>query len=78
MDPYNQTLVVDECAKSSETQYFWYREALDISGSISDFDGIKWWMLICLAVAWLVVYLIVMKGIQVYSTLVHKRCFISI
>lgn len=60
----NATIEVAECAKSSETTYFWYREALDISESISDFDGIRWWMLICLALAWIIVYLIIMKGIQ--------------
>ncbi len=60
----NVTIEVAECAKSSETTYFWYREALDISESISDFDGIRWWMLLCLALAWFIVYLIIMKGIQ--------------
>ena len=59
-----QTIPVPECEMSSETSYFWYREALDISPSIDAFDGIRWWMLISLAIAWIVVYLIIMKGIQ--------------
>ena len=60
----NITVDVPECAQSSETSYFWYREALDISDSIDNFDGIRWWMILALAIAWIVVYLIIMKGIQ--------------
>jgi len=60
----NETVVVAECAKSSETSFFWYRETLDISESISDFDGIRGSMILCLALAWLIVYLIIMKGIK--------------
>ena len=37
---------------------------LDISESISDFDGIRGPMLLCLALAWIIVYLIIMKGIK--------------
>jgi solute carrier family 6 (neurotransmitter transporter, amino acid/orphan) member 15/16/17/18/20 len=55
---------VDECAKSSETEYFWYRETLDAAVSIDDNGGFKWWIVICLMVAWTIVFFIVMKGIQ--------------
>ena len=37
----------------------------DISSGIDDFVGIKWWMFLCLICSWLIVYFIVMKGIQV-------------
>ena len=37
---------------------------LDISESIADFDGIRGPMLLCLALAWIIVYLIIMKGIK--------------
>ena len=60
----NGTIPVKECADSSETSYFWYREALDISEGVDSFEGIKWWMILCLALAWIIVYLIIMKGIQ--------------
>ena len=33
--------LVEECEKSSETQYFWYRTALDISGNIGEDKKIK-------------------------------------
>ncbi|CAG0921260.1 unnamed protein product [Notodromas monacha] len=55
---------VEECAKSSETQYFWYREALNSSESIGDFEGINWHMFVCLLLAWLIVFLTMRKGIQ--------------
>ncbi|CAL8102338.1 unnamed protein product [Orchesella dallaii] len=61
----NGTLtVVPECEKSSETAYFWYRQALDISPSIEETGGIKWWMLLCLLLAWIVVYFIIMRGVK--------------
>lgn len=63
--------VIPECDMSSETQYFWYREALDISDSILSLDGIKWWMLLALVTSWLVVYLIIMKGVHSSGKIVY-------
>jgi len=61
----NDTMVpVPECEKSSETAYFWYRQALDITPSINEPGGIKWWMLLCLLLSWVVIYFIIMRGIQ--------------
>lgn len=56
--------VVEECAKSSETAYFWYRTTLDASPSIDDPGMPKWWIVLCLFLSWTVVFFIVMKGIQ--------------
>ena len=39
--------------------------------SIGDFGGIKWWMLVCLVVSWLIVYAITMKGIQSSGKVVY-------
>jgi len=64
MGPNDTIIIVPECEKSSETAYFWYREALDISPSIEETGGLKWWMVICLAVAWIVVYFIIQRGVQ--------------
>ncbi|XP_036047386.1 sodium-dependent neutral amino acid transporter SLC6A17 isoform X2 [Onychomys torridus] len=59
------TAVVEpECEKSSATTYFWYREALDISNSISESGGLNWKMTLCLLVAWSIVGMAVVKGIQ--------------
>lgn len=57
-------VVEAECEKSSATTYFWYREALDISNSISESGGLNWKMTLCLLVAWTIVGMAVVKGIQ--------------
>ncbi|XP_055703697.1 sodium-dependent neutral amino acid transporter B(0)AT3 isoform X2 [Phlebotomus papatasi] len=62
---------VDECARSSETAYFWYRTTLDASPSIEDSGGLKWWIVLCLLLAWVVVFFIVMKGIQSSGKVVY-------
>lgn len=58
------TDVVPECEKSSATTYYWYREALDISNSISEGGGLYWKMTLCLLAAWTLVCLAMIKGIQ--------------
>lgn len=58
------SVVEAECEKSSATTYFWYREALDISNSISESGGLNWKMTLCLLVAWSIVGMAVVKGIQ--------------
>ncbi|XP_061629950.1 sodium-dependent neutral amino acid transporter B(0)AT2 [Phyllopteryx taeniolatus] len=60
----NSTYVVPECEKSSATTYYWYREALDISDSISESGGLNWKMTLCLLAAWSMVCLAMIKGIQ--------------
>lgn len=51
--------------KSSETAYFWYRTTLDAAPSIEEgSSGLKWWIVLCLLLSWIVVFFIVMKGIQ--------------
>ena len=62
--PEGKVKIVPECDKSSETAYYWYREALDISPTIDEPNGIKWWMCLCLLLSWVVVYFIIQKGIQ--------------
>lgn len=56
--------VVPECEKSSATTYYWYRQALDISDSISESGGLNWRMTLCLLAAWTMVCLAMIKGIQ--------------
>ncbi|XP_063218625.1 sodium- and chloride-dependent transporter XTRP3 [Bacillus rossius redtenbacheri] len=62
---------VAECARSSETAYFWYRVTLDASPSMDHSGGLKWWVVALLLLAWVVVYLIVMKGIQSSGKVVY-------
>ncbi|XP_069845463.1 sodium-dependent neutral amino acid transporter B(0)AT2 [Dipodomys merriami] len=60
----SHTFIEPECEKSSATTYYWYREALNISSSISESGGLNWRMAVCLLVAWTLVCLAMIKGIQ--------------
>lgn len=62
--PVENKTKVAECAISSETAYFWYRTTLDAAPKIEDPQGLKWWIVILLLLAWVIVFFIVMKGIQ--------------
>ncbi|KFW85804.1 Sodium-dependent neutral amino acid transporter SLC6A17, partial [Manacus vitellinus] len=62
--PCSVAVVETECERSSATTYFWYRETLDISNSISESGGLNWKMTLCLLVAWSLVGLAMIKGIQ--------------
>ncbi|XP_065167556.1 sodium-dependent neutral amino acid transporter B(0)AT3 isoform X2 [Atheta coriaria] len=60
-----------ECAKSSETAYFWYRTTLDAAPSIEDPGAPRWWIVMCLLLSWIIVFFIVMKGIQSSGKVVY-------
>ncbi|MGH0124527.1 UNVERIFIED_CONTAM: hypothetical protein FKN15_074125 [Acipenser sinensis] len=60
----NLTTYVPECEKSSSTDYFWYRETLNISSSIEDHGGIQMGQALCLVLSWMVVYLCVLRGTE--------------
>ncbi|XP_043801812.1 sodium- and chloride-dependent transporter XTRP3 isoform X2 [Apis laboriosa] len=63
---------VEECVKSSETAYFWYRTTLDAAPSIEEgSSSLKWWIVLCLLLSWIVVFFIVMKGIQSSGKVVY-------
>ncbi|XP_068097444.1 sodium-dependent neutral amino acid transporter B(0)AT2-like [Hyperolius riggenbachi] len=59
----NQTQLEPECAKSTNTTYFWYRKALDITESIGASE-MNWPMTGCLAFAWVLVCGGMIKGIK--------------
>jgi len=69
MTSSNQT--IPECENSSETQYFWFRTTLDASDSIDNPVSIKYWTLLCLILSWVIVYLILMKGIASSGKVVY-------
>ncbi|EDV36408.2 uncharacterized protein Dana_GF11969, isoform C [Drosophila ananassae] len=62
---------LEECAKSSETTYFWYRTTLDAAPSMDEPGGLKWWIVLCLLLSWTIVFFIVMKGIQSSGKVVY-------
>lgn len=55
---------VEECARSSSVDYFWYRETLNISTSIDDSGSVQWWILLALTCAWSVLYVCTIRGIE--------------
>lgn len=60
----NRTGYDEECEKASSTQYFWYRKTLNIAPSIQDSGGVQWEQVLCLILAWLVVYLCILRGTE--------------
>ncbi|KAJ7322583.1 hypothetical protein JRQ81_018870 [Phrynocephalus forsythii] len=60
----SRTSYVEECEKATPTQYFWYRKTLNISPSIEESGSIQWEQAACLILAWLVVYLCILRGTE--------------
>ncbi|CAG9792921.1 unnamed protein product [Diatraea saccharalis] len=62
--PQDNSTAEEECTKATATVYFWYREALDAAPSIEEPGIPRWWIVLYLLLAWIIVFFIVMKGIQ--------------
>lgn len=60
----NRTGYEEECEKTSSTQYFWYRQTLNISPSLETSGAVQWEQALCLMLAWLVVYLCILRGTE--------------
>ncbi|XP_041665718.1 sodium-dependent neutral amino acid transporter B(0)AT3-like [Cheilinus undulatus] len=60
----NRTGYDAECERSSSVNYFWYRETLNITPNIETSGSLQWWLVICLASAWCVVYICFINGIK--------------
>lgn len=60
-----------ECKRSSPTQYFWYRETLDISPDINTPQSFNWKITLCLFIAWFLAYLCMAKGIASSGKVVY-------
>ena len=48
---------------STPTQYFWYRTTLMVSGDINSPEEFNWKIALALMVAWVLVYMCMIKGI---------------
>lgn len=55
---------VEECRLAGRTQYYWYRNALDITMSIDESGGILWHLCLVLLLSWIVVFLCMMRGVE--------------
>lgn len=60
----NRTGYDEECEAASSTQYFWYRKTLNISPSIQENGVVQWEPALCLILAWLLVYLCILRGTE--------------
>ncbi|XP_056270946.1 sodium-dependent neutral amino acid transporter B(0)AT1-like [Pseudoliparis swirei] len=67
----NRTGVVEECARSSTTDYFWYRETLNTSESIDEFGSPQWWIVLSLIAAWTVLFVCCIRGIETSGKAVY-------
>ncbi|KAI5934638.1 Sodium- and chloride-dependent transporter XTRP3 [Manis javanica] len=67
----NRTGYEEECEKASSTQYFWFRKTLNISPSIQENGGMRWEPALCLVLAWLVVYLCILRGTESTGKVVY-------
>ncbi|XP_050651149.1 inactive sodium-dependent neutral amino acid transporter B(0)AT3 isoform X2 [Macaca thibetana thibetana] len=62
---------VEECQGSSAVSYFWYRQTLNIAADINDSGSIQWWLLLCLAASWAVVYMCIIRGIETTGKVIY-------
>lgn len=60
-----------ECSMSSPTEYFFYREALNISPTIEYNGGVHTGQALCLLLAWLLTYLLIVKGVKSTGKVVY-------
>ncbi|KPI97171.1 Sodium-dependent neutral amino acid transporter B(0)AT2 [Papilio xuthus] len=60
-----------ECAASSPTQYFWYRTTLQISEDINHPISFNYKIALALVIAWILVYLCMIKGIASSGKVVY-------
>ncbi|KFR16170.1 Sodium- and chloride-dependent transporter XTRP3A, partial [Opisthocomus hoazin] len=67
----NHTGYEEECEKTSSTQYFWYRQTLNISPSLEASGSVQWEQALCLTLAWLVVYLCILRGTESTGKVVY-------
>lgn len=56
--------LVEECARSTTVDYFWYRETLNTSTAIDTAGSPQWWMVLALVAAWTLLYVCCIRGIE--------------
>lgn len=61
----NNVSVIDpQCDLAGRTQYYWYKNALQSTSSLEVSGGVTWHLALSLLLAWIVVWLCMMKGVQ--------------
>ncbi|XP_010789606.1 sodium-dependent neutral amino acid transporter B(0)AT3-like, partial [Notothenia coriiceps] len=67
----NHTGYESECEKASAVNYFWYRETLNITPNIETSGSFQWWLVLCLATAWCLVYICFIRGIETIGKAIY-------
>uniref|UniRef100_A0A8C1PJU6 Transporter n=1 Tax=Cyprinus carpio TaxID=7962 RepID=A0A8C1PJU6_CYPCA len=67
----NRTGYVQECVDSTPVNYFWYRQTLNITPDIEESGTLQWWLVVCLASAWSIVYICFIRGIETIGKAVY-------
>ncbi|XP_076594330.1 sodium- and chloride-dependent transporter XTRP3 [Chaetodon auriga] len=67
----NWTGPIEECERATPTQYFFYRETLNISSSIEENGGIHRGQALCLLLAWVITYLFIVRGVKSTGKVVY-------
>nr|XP_045582928.1 sodium-dependent neutral amino acid transporter B(0)AT3-like [Procambarus clarkii] len=67
----NESSLAQECERAGPTQYFWYRDTLDITDDLSQIGDFNWKIAGCMAIAWLLIYICIMKGIVASGKVVY-------
>ncbi|XP_072536741.1 sodium-dependent neutral amino acid transporter B(0)AT3-like [Salminus brasiliensis] len=67
----NRTGYLEECEKSTAVNYFWYRETLNITPNIEISGDPQWWLVVCLASAWCIVYICFIRGIETIGKAIY-------
>ncbi|XP_049321147.1 sodium- and chloride-dependent transporter XTRP3 isoform X1 [Astyanax mexicanus] len=67
----NRTAFVEECEVASPTQYFFFRQTLNISPSIQQSGGVHVGQALCLLLAWIIVYLFIVRGVKSTGKVVY-------
>ncbi|ROT71585.1 putative sodium-dependent neutral amino acid transporter B(0)AT3, partial [Penaeus vannamei] len=65
------TSLGQECERAGPTQFFWYRDALDITSDVMHVGEFNWKIAGCMAIAWLLIYVCIMKGIVASGKVVY-------
>ncbi|XP_034384388.1 sodium- and chloride-dependent transporter XTRP3-like [Cyclopterus lumpus] len=67
----NRTGPIEECETGTSTEYFFYRETLNISSSIEENGGIHMGQALCLLLAWVITYLFIARGVKSTGKVVY-------
>ncbi|XP_077404815.1 sodium-dependent neutral amino acid transporter B(0)AT3-like [Vanacampus margaritifer] len=62
--PANDTNLTLECTKSTPVNFFWYRKTLNITPDIETSGSPQWWLVVCLACAWFLIFICFIRGIK--------------